>query len=214
MIKRIALLTCGAWLFAYVCSAQEGLQHFTFGAGAGFTMPTEHASDILNKGWNFNLRGGYNVSPQFAPTLDFTYTHSNLNSATLARLNEPNGDMGVWSLTFNPVFRFATSHSKVVPYFTAGYGIYHRNTTLSRPAIVQTFICDPFFGFCSPAFIGVNQTVASNSTVKPGANGGFGFEVPVGSRGVKIFAEARYHRIFTSLGRDVSYVPVTFGFHF
>jgi opacity protein-like surface antigen len=207
---RVATLVFCAVLLSCLCSGQVE-ERFNFGGGAGFTIPTERAGDSLNTGWNLNLRGGYNLSRQIAADLDFTYSHSNLNDATLARFGEPNGGVGTWSLTFNPVVRLAPTHSHIEPYVTAGYGLYHRNLTLSQPAIVPTVVCDPFFGFCFPANVGVNEVVASNSTYKGGFNAGGGIDFRLGQRRLKLFTEARYHRMFTSHGEDMSFVPVTFG---
>jgi opacity protein-like surface antigen len=142
--------------------------------------------------------------------LDFSYNHWGLNSAALARFGEPNGSSSIWSLTFNPVYHFAP-RSKLNPYVTSGFGLYHRNLTLTRPAVVNTVVCDFFFGFCFPAAIGVNQVVASSSTYKGGYNVGGGVEVPLGNRRFKVFAEARYQRMFTTHGSDLTFVPVTFG---
>jgi hypothetical protein len=89
--------------------------------------------------------------------------------------------------------------------------LYHRNVTLTQPAIVPTVVCDPFFGFCFPASVGVNQVVASNSTLKSGFNAGGGFDFRLGEHRMKIFTEARYHRMFTTHGEDTTFVPVTFG---
>jgi opacity protein-like surface antigen len=211
MSIRVATLVVCTFLLSYFCSAQVE-ERFNFGGGAGFTIPTERAGNSLNRGWNLNLRGGYNLSRQIAADLDFTYSHSNLNDATLARFNEPNGGVGTWSLTFNPVVRLAPAHS-IEPYLTAGYGLYHRNLTLSQPAIVPTVVCDPFFGFCFPANVGVDQVVASDSTYKGGFNAGGGLDFRLGNRRLKLFAEARYHRMFTAHGNDMSFVPVTFGLH-
>jgi opacity protein-like surface antigen len=187
-------------------------EHFNFGGGAGFTVPADRAGNSLNTGYNLNLRGGWNVSSFVAADLDFTYNHSGLNDATLARFGEPGGSVGIWSLTFNPVVKLAPSTSRVQPYFTAGYGLYHANLTLTQPSIVPTLSCDPFFGFCTQTAIGVDQVVASNSTLKSGFNAGGGFDFRVGHGRMKIFSEARYHRMFTTHGEDVSFVPVTFGF--
>src|SRR5215813_4134290 len=185
------------------------IQHFNMGVGGGFTMPTGRAGNSLNPGWNINVRGGVNLSPRFAADLDFTYTRSDLNSAALARFNEPGGSVGTWSLTFNPVIHFAGKYTPIKPYVTAGYGLYYRNLQLTEPNTVQTIVCDPFFGFCSPALVGVNEVVFSNSTLRTGFNAGGGLEFGR-YRSLKFFAEARYHQMFTAHGKDYTYVPVTF----
>lgn len=204
VVALIAVLTIPA-------SFTQVQRRFNFGGGAGFTVPTERAGGSLNTGWNINLRGGVNVTDRVAADLDFTYNHSNLNDATLARFNEPDGSVGVWSLTFNPVVKLAPKQSAVQPYITAGYGLYHRNLTLTQPSTISTIVCDPFFGFCFPAAVGVDEVVFSNSTLKSGFNGGLGFEFRVGTGRAKLFAESRYHRMFTTHGEDFTFVPVTFG---
>lgn len=57
----------------------------------------------------------------------------------------------------------------------------------------------------------VDQVVASFSTYKPGFNAGGGLEFGIGSSGLKLFTEARYHQMFTNHGPNMKFVPVTFG---
>lgn len=186
-------------------------EHINFSAGGGFTVPTDRAGNALNHGWNIDFRGGVNVTKHLSADLDFAYSNMRFNDATLARFAEPNGGIGIWSLTFNPVVRLAPAHSKIQPYVTAGYGLYHMNFTLTAPATVPGIFCDPFFGFCFPTTVGVDQVVASNSTYKGGFNAGGGFDIPLGQSKVKLFTEARYHRMFTTHNSDLTYIPVTFG---
>jgi opacity protein-like surface antigen len=183
------------------------------GFGAGFTVPTNRAGNSLNTGWNLDARAGYNFSQFFALDLDFNYNHNDLNSAALARFNEPNGNVGTLSITLNPVVRFAPRGSRVQPYATAGFGLYRRNLTLTRPSVVSILTCDQFFGECFQTAFGVDQVVASNTTYKGGFNVGGGFDFPLGERRLKLFTEARYSRMFTTHGTDFTFVPVTFGFH-
>src|SRR5215467_8927804 len=210
---RLCVTALISLLFVSIFSFGQTSERFNFGGGAGFTVPTDGAGRHLNTGWNFDLRGGYNFAPQFAADLDFAYTRSNLNHATLAFYHEPNGYVSAWSLTFNPVIKLASRHSPIQPYVTAGYGLYYRNLTLTAPTTVSTLVCDPFFGFCFPATVGVNEVVASNSVLKSGFNAGGGFDFRIGQSRMKFFAEARYHQMFTSHGRDSTYVPATFGIH-
>jgi opacity protein-like surface antigen len=184
--------------------------HVTFGAGAGFSVPTGDAGKDLNPGWNFDLRGGYRANRHLALDLDFNYNRWNLNRAALARVGEPGGYTSIWSLSFTPVIRAAT-HSHVTPYVFGGPGLYYRNLSLTQPATVNTLVCDFFFGFCFPATVGVTQVVSSSTTYKGGVNAGGGLEVRLGPSRAKLFAEARYSRMFTTHGNDITFVPVTFG---
>jgi len=190
---------------------------FEFGAGGGFTEPRGRMGNNVNTGWNFDLRGGYKVhgasdrpSPQVALDLDFNYNRMNLNPAALARVGQPNGYTSIWSLSFTPILR-GSPHWHVAPYVMAGPGLYYRNLTLTQPGVVNTIFCDPFFGYCSPAQVGVDQVVATTSTYKMGVNAGAGLEFPLGASHLKAFGEARYSRMFTTHGPDITFVPVTFG---
>ncbi len=198
------------FLFSTLGMANAQGSHIDFSAGGGFSEPLGRAGNNLNTGWNLDFRGGYKPSPHLALDLDWNYNHFNLNSTALARYGEPGGYMTVWSLSFMPVLK-GSPHWHVTPYIMGGPGIYSRNLSLTQPALVNTFYCDPFFGFCYPATVGVNQVVASNTTYKMGFNGGGGLEVPLGHSNFKVFGEARYSRMFTTHGTDLTFIPVTFG---
>lgn len=183
---------------------------FNFSAGAGVSFPTEDASSNLQTGWNLDFRGGVNGNQNFLADLDFTFNKWDLTPTALAHFGQPNGYADVWTLTFTPVVRMAP-RAKVDPYMMAGAGLYHRGLTLTQPASVNTIFCDPFFGFCYPALVGVNQVVASFSTYRGGFNAGGGLEFRLGGHGVRAFAEARHHQMFTAHGPDLTFVPLTFG---
>lgn len=179
-------------------------------AGAGFSNPVQSAGNSLNMGWNLDLRGGYNAGRHLDADLDFNYNHFGLNSAALALFGEPGGSISVWSLTLQPTLRLLPRSSRVNAYATGGFGLFDRNLTLTQPAVLTTIICNPFFG-CYPVSYGANEVVGSFSTVKAGFDNGAGLEFRIRDRRASLFAEARYQRMFTSHGSDVSYVPVTFG---
>ena len=184
--------------------------HFDVSAGAGFSEPLGRAGNNVNMGWNLDFRGGFKPSRHLALDLDWNYNRWNLNSAALARVGEPGGYMTIWSLSFLPTLK-GSPHWHVSPYVMGGPGLYYRNLSLTQPALVNTFYCDPFFGFCYPATVGVNQVVASSTTYKLGVNGGAGLEMRLGESHLKLFGEARYSRMFTNHGTDLTFVPVTFG---
>jgi hypothetical protein len=155
-----------------------------------------------------------NITDYVAADLDFTYNHFAVNQTALARLGEPDGSVGLWSLTFNPVVKLTSSKSFARPYLTGGFGLYRLNLTLSQPTTVPAIVCDPFFGFCYTTAVGVNQVVFSNTTYKGGLNAGAGVDFRLGQHKASLFAEARYNRMCTTHGQDVTFAPVTFGIHF
>ena len=91
-VHLATLSVCTVLLFSF--GSAQVLDRFNFGTGVGFTVPTGNAGNNLNTGWNIDLRGGANVSHNFAADLDFTYNYSNLNHAALARFHEPSGHVG------------------------------------------------------------------------------------------------------------------------
>jgi hypothetical protein len=209
-------LFSGLLLAAFAVSSNAVAQdthRFNFGGGgggAGFSMPVQEAGSDLNAGWNFDVRGGFNAGHHLDADLDFNYNHFGLNSAALARAGEPGGSVGVWALEFQPAWHVLRRQSRANIYATGGFGLFHSNLSLTRPAVVTSYFCDPFWG-CYPVSYGADQVVGSFSTVKPGFNVGAGIEFGVGGGRARVFAEPRYQRMFTNHGADISYLPVTFG---
>lgn len=206
---RVAFLCAALSLFVF-SNAYGQSSRVDVSFGAGFSVPEGNTGNDLDTAWNIDARGGYKPIPQLALDLDFNYNRWNLNGPTLARYGEPTGYTTIWSFSFLPVLR-GPSHWHLTPYVMGGPGLYYRNLSLLQPTLVNTIVCDPFFGFCYPAVVGVNQIVASATTYKLGITGGAGVETRVGERRVKLFGEARYSRMFGINGSDISFVPVTFG---
>jgi Outer membrane protein beta-barrel domain len=208
---RIVVAAMFIFFLSHSASAQD-FNHMNFSLGAGFSTPVYNSGSSLNYGWNFDARGGVAINSELLADLDFTYSHSNFNNATLAKFGEPNGGASIWSLTFNPVVRLAPRAAKFRPYVTGGYGLYHLNFSVSHPTTVPTILCSAFFG-CVPALVGANAVVASDSTYRAGFNAGAGFDMPIGEgHRMGFFAEARYEEIFMGSDRNYQLVPVTFGF--
>jgi opacity protein-like surface antigen len=205
----VGLLGVCTWGTAHA-QESENYSKIDLGVGGGFTEPAGRAGDNVNMGWNIDVRGGYRATRNVALDLDFNYNRWNLNSAALARYGEPGGYTTIWSVSFNPVL-YGSPHWHISPYVTGGPGLYYRNLSLTQPGLINSFYCDPFFGYCFPATFGVNQVVASATTYKMGFNAGAGLEFPLGHSPLKVFGEARYSRMFTTHGNDIAFVPVTFG---
>jgi len=180
----------------------------SFGGGASF--PTDEAGHDLHTGYNFDVSGGYNFNRYLSGNIDFSYNRWGLNDDALARFQEPGGRTSVWAFTANPVLHL-NPHGKIDPYVTSGFGVYHVNLSLTEPFNETIFVCDPFFGFSFPQTGTVDEVVASFRTTKGGFNAGGGFNVPLGKSRLKFFMEARYHRMFSSSGADLTYVPLTVG---
>jgi len=205
-----AIIVCLALCLTGLGTAIAQSSRIDASGGGGFSVPEGRAGNNLNTGWNLDFRGGYRATEHLALDLDFNYNRWNLNAAALARFGEPGGFETIWSITVLPTYRLA-AHWHATPYFMGGPGLYYRNLSLTQPTLVNTLVCDPFFGFCYPAIVGVNQVVASDTTFKMGINGGAGIQIPLGPSHLKAFGEARYSRMFTTNGPDLTFIPVTFG---
>lgn len=204
-MKKISLASVGLLMIGAV-SAQE-TPKVAFNLGAGFTQTLGGTGSRLNNGWNFDTGVGYNFHPVVGAMLQFNYNQMDINRNTLNNLGFPGGDVNFWSLTLNPIVH-TNPRGPVDVYFIGGGGLYHRRQQFTQPTTAVFTGFDPYFGFY-PVAVPATQVLTSYSVNKPGANGGMG--VSFGTKWhVKVYAEARYHRMF--LGNTHSdYLPVTFG---
>jgi len=197
----ISILTVGA-----LC-AQEG-PSFTFGVGGGFTTPVGNTGRHIDDGWNIGGGFGGNFSPYVGAMINLNYNSFGLNSATLANIGVPGGGLHVFSATLDPIVHL-NPRGHVDFYLTGGGGLYHRIVDYTQPSVAVVPGFDPFLGFF-PVAVPTTQILASYSVNKPGVDVGAGIAFGTKRHG-KIFAEAKYNRIF--MGQfHTDYVPVTFGF--
>ena len=205
-MKKLVLTVCCGGLLAGSLSAQE-TSLFSFQVGGGFTQPVGNTGRHLDEGWNVQAGGGINFGPYVGAMIDVGYNSFGINSATLANIGVPGGDLHIFSATLDPIVHL-NPHGHIDMYLTGGGGIYHRYQEFTQPAVATTVGFDPFFGFF-PAQVPVNQVLASYSINKPGIDAGAGISIGTKWHG-KFYAEARYNRIFTD--RHTDYIPVSFGF--
>lgn len=188
--------------------AQEGPRP-TFDIGAGFTTPIGTAGHALDDAWNIGAGAGLNFSNYFGVKVDVGYTRFGINGATLDSVGFPGGDVNVLSATLDPVVHVgAYRHADF--YLIGGAGLYRVEQEFTEPTVANAVGFSPFFGFYNVPFL-TNQVVASSSVNKLGYNGGAGVAFGTKWHG-KIFAEARFNRIYMGGDRRIDYIPVTFGF--
>ncbi len=141
--------------------------------------------------------------------IDVGYNRFGINGATLANVGFPGGNVGVFSATLDPIVHLnATRHADL--YIVGGGGLYRTTREFTRPSSASFSAFDPFFGFYNVT-VPTTQILSSYTVNKPGINVGAGFSVGTKWHG-KVFAEARYNRIFMGNDRYTDYVPVTLGF--
>jgi hypothetical protein len=206
-MKRFVLTCCVSLCLVGSMSAQEG-SRFSFNIGGGFTQPVGNTGRHLDGGWNMQGGGGVNFGPVGA-MINLGYNSFGVNSETLNGLGFPGGGLRVFSATLDPIIHL-NPHGHIDVYVTGGGGVFHRYQEFTQPSVATVVGFDPFFGFYQAA-VPTTQILASYSVTKPGIDIGAGFAVGTKWHG-KIYAEARYNRIFMGNDRHMDYIPVSFGF--
>jgi hypothetical protein len=187
------------------------LSSLTGFAGAGVSVPVQDIGSRLDSGWNFAAGVGPKLG-RYALQLDFLYNDSPINHETLETVPAPNGTMRMFAFTLDPVVHLnATGESHFDFYLTAGGGIYHRTVEFTQPVLVPVTLYDPFFGIIFPVTTVGSQVISSRSNLKGGVDVGGGISWRVGESRVKVFAETRYHHMYTR-PTPTTILPVTFGF--
>jgi len=168
--------------------------------GIGISTPTNPVATRLDAGWN--LAGGIGVTRgSVGIMVDGMFSDFGITHDALLRAGARRGSQKYWALTVDPIFH-VNERGPVDFYLTGGGGLYSRITKFRA----------------SSGLVGQDDTgydlISSDTIYKPGVNGGAGFSYSLGYRSnIKIFAEARYHRMFTR-GSGASLVPVTVGIRF
>lgn len=185
---------------------------FTFDAGAGFTEPIGHLDSRLDMGWNVQAGAGINIVPWLGVMGQFMYTESGLSSSFLQSINVPGGNFRMWGFSLDPVVHF-NPRGRLDFYLIGGPGIFRRTVDFTQPTVASFTAFDPFFGFFFPVAVPANQVIGSFGTTKFGMNGGGGVTYRLGNSNAKLFAEARYYKMYTR-GTSTSVLPVTFGIRY
>jgi len=191
------LMTCG--LAALPAAAQPWHEARPPGFfGVGFSQPLNPIATRLDTGWNFT--GGVGATNEYVGLLlDFTYNDFGINRTNLNRVGVREGSQRYWAVTLDPKVH-VNQRGPVDFYVTGGGGLYSQITQF------QSDFRDGNFG----NGFGRNELISRNTIYKGGVDGGAGFAFNIGYSRAKIFAEARFHHMFTH-GSGANFVPVTVG---
>ncbi len=168
--------------------------------GIGVSTPANPAARSLDEGWN--ISGGIGVTRgSVGVMVDAMFNDFGITNAALLDAGAGRGSQKYWALTVDPVFH-VNERGPVDFYLTGGGGLYSRITQFRTTA-----------GLIGQD-LGRYDLISSETLYRPGVNGGAGFAFRLDRRSnIKIFVEARYHRMFTR-GSGASFVPVTIGVRF
>jgi opacity protein-like surface antigen len=209
MFRNAIFVTACCVVSFTLAHAQTEPPRFTFDIGGGFTKPVGHLENRIDTGWNVQAGAGVNIVPWLGVMGQFMYTESGLNSGFLQSINQPDGNFRMWGFSVDPLIRF-NPRGRVDFYLTGGPGIYRRTVEFTRPTTATVTAFDPFFGYFFPITVPTDQVIGSFGTTKFGLNGGGGLSFRLGNGHTKLFAEARFVKMYTK-GTSTGVLPVTFG---
>jgi opacity protein-like surface antigen len=188
----------------------QNTNKFTFNIGGGFTEPVRDFGR-LDTGFNITAGAGVNFAPNFGLIAEFGFNHLDLTRRALAAAGAPDGSSRIYSVTLNPIVHL-NPHGRVDAYVVGGGGYYRRTVEFTAPTIATVTFFDPFIGVFYPGGVPSNTVLGSFTQNKGGLNIGAGLSFRISADGnAKLFAESRYHYIYTSPQRT-TILPVTFGF--
>jgi len=212
-LKIITTACCCAFLFAGALGAQpQWLDQFALNVAGGLNEPFLTTKTNLAPGWNAQGGAGYNFTPHLAIMAEIEYDLFRINDKALNTLGTPQGYPGghvrTDSITVDPVWHF---HPKGVwdVYAIGGGGAFARTQTLIRPTVATATGTNPFFGFNNPGYP-ASETALSYSIHKPGVDVGAGISIKV-KWNIKLYAEAKYNRIFAGSLGHMDYAPISIG---
>lgn len=208
MKRTLYSLLIAGTLAVVSLSAQE-TSHITGQVGAGFTTGVGRTGSYLDYGWNIGAGVGYNFNHWVGVQLNVTDSQMGINSTTLSGIGVPGGDVNLFTATVDSIVHLTpASHADI--YVTGGYGLFRRNQEFTAPSAATVYGFNPFFGFY-PALVPTTTILSSYSVNKPGIDAGVGIAFGTKWHG-KIFAEAKYYRMFYNENFHTDYLPVTFGY--
>lgn len=210
----LVLLLLGAATPAF---AQTDYRPVTWHIGGAYSATTGQTSDYLRGGWLVSGGLTWRAQPTqpWALRLDGHYSEYDATrrlinageAATDTRIDNGNGS--ILGLDLNGVLDvpFAqTAHG----YVTAGVGLARRRIELTRVALFNGVVCDPWWGLCGVGVVAGDRLVARETTTRFAWNAGLGADIELARS--TMFVQVTYHRIETS--RPTEYIPIEIGLRF
>ncbi|HEX5436535.1 MAG TPA: outer membrane beta-barrel protein [Gemmatimonadaceae bacterium] len=167
----------------------SGAQPITYGGGVGISMPLGDFGDAFGTG--FHIQGLVGWQPANMKNISFRgelmFHHFGADGF--------DGHDNIIAVVPNIIYSFPTQTSKLKPYLIGGIGLYH--SSVSETVTVG----------------GLGSFSGSSSDTNFGINVGAGIKYPLSSSRASLYAELRFHDIFTS-GSSSSMIPLTVGVMF
>lgn len=184
----------------------------------GYSPTVGSTSEYFQGGYTFG--GGLTWRPwadePFGLRADLEYSHFSATRNLIAineQLDQTQIDYGygeVYGLNVDGQYKVHLTPT-VSAFALAGVGVDHLHVALTQTVAFGTYLCDPWFGYCSFGLVPGDVVVASGDTTRFSWNAGVGLDFLLRS-GQTFFVEARYQRLETS--QPIEFVPITVGLRF
>ncbi|MFL5355070.1 outer membrane beta-barrel protein [Archangium sp.] len=205
----------------FVSSGEEHeslVPHVGFNIGGGLSFPLGGSADNFDTGGAFQAGVTYNISRLIGVQAEYLYSAYNIQSTVLNAAGV-NGNHSMQYGDLNAVFNVLPARPFGI-YLLGGPGVYHRRVEITEFAGVATVpYCDPWLYICYSTPVAVDAVLGSRSRTDFGLNAGVGISLRLFGGPLRLYAEGRYHYIFsgdidTAAGpkkADGQYIPLVFG---
>lgn len=210
MIGRSLTTLAGLTLIA-IATPAFAQSPISFSIGGGPTVPGKHMGQRFNNGYNLTAGIGIHPIRAFGVMAEFGFNDLGITRTALDAVGVPGGSGRIYSVTLNPMVHLVP-RGRFDVYLIGGGGYYRRTVEFTQPSSAIATGFDPYWGVFFPVEVPTTTVIASRTQNKAGINGGAGIAIRLGedSRST-IFAESRYHYLYTSPVRT-GVLPITFGF--
>lgn len=200
---------------------QTWVPRIGFNIGGGISIPISNAGSRFETGGAFQLGGTYSFSSRLGVQAEYLYSSYSVQSAVLDE-NNVQGNHVMQYGDLNAVYKLVRPRPFGV-YLVGGPGLYYRKVTLTEltgTALVP--YCDPWLFVCYGQSVPVGDVLGTRSRLDFGLNAGVGVALRLMGGPISLYAEARYHYIFsgnidTPAGPKKAsgqYLPIVLGFRF
>jgi hypothetical protein len=222
-MPRRRTVACTIFVYAAglsIVHAQEpGLGWLNFNIGGGLSVPVNPTATYAGVFASGTAGAGVNFDKHNSVEGDFLWLGFPLNYPPAHQRFRPDVRVDQFALTAQYRFRIDDiGESPIGFYVLAGGGWYHRLTTIEGHLTIPPQIaCQPIYNWwglaCTPNGLVAGVSGESRGSNAGGINGGLGFTVRFPHSGWKVFAESRYHYVWSTFVRT-TFIPITFGLRY
>jgi opacity protein-like surface antigen len=189
-----------------------------FNVGGGPSFPLADSADRFKTGGAFQLGVTYHFTNRLELQAEYLYSGHGIQS-TVLDATDINGHHSMQYGDLNVVFNVVRPRPLGI-YVVGGPGLYYRRVEITE--FVGTAVvpyCDPWLYICYSDTVAVEEVLGTRSRTDFGLNAGLGVSLRLFDGPMSVYAEARYHYIFSGdidtpdgpKSATGQYLPVVFG---